>query len=105
MLKRRWKAWVGVAVSVAAIAWAMRGVEWSLVGPALADADWRLLALVFLLAPIVNVWVRAVRCSPFGATLSDSRERANDQSIPASASGGRTPFTNSISFNFGGTRK
>ena len=58
---KRWKAWVGIGVSVAAIAWAMRGVEWSLVGPALADADWRLLALVFLLAPIVNVWVRAVR--------------------------------------------
>lgn len=58
---KRWKAWVGVAVSAAAIAWAMRGVEWGLVGPALVDADWRLLGLVFLLAPIVNVGVRAVR--------------------------------------------
>ena len=58
---KRWKAWVGVAISAAAIWWAVRGVEWGLVGPALRNARWELLALVFLLAPVVNIGVRAVR--------------------------------------------
>ena len=58
---KRWKAWVGIAISAAAIWWAVRGVEWGLVGPALRGADWGLLALVFLLAPVVNIGVRAVR--------------------------------------------
>jgi len=57
----RWKTWVGIAISVAAIWWAMRGVEWGLVWPALRAADWRLLAAVFLLAPVINIGVRAVR--------------------------------------------
>jgi uncharacterized protein (TIRG00374 family) len=58
---KRWKAWVGIAISAAAIWWAARGVDWGLVGPALRGANWGLLALVFLLAPVVNVGVRAVR--------------------------------------------
>ena len=57
----RWKTWVGIVISAAAIWWAMRGVEWGLVWPALKAADWGLLAVVFALAPIVNVGVRAVR--------------------------------------------
>ena len=57
----RWKTWVGVLVSALAIWWAMRGVEWGLVWPALHAADWALLGLVFLLAPVINVGVRAVR--------------------------------------------
>src|SRR5688500_15523704 len=39
----------------------MRGVEWALVWPALRAADWWLLALVFVLTPVVNVGARAVR--------------------------------------------
>lgn len=58
---KRWKAWVGVGISAAAIWWAMRGVEWGLVWPALRDARWELLALVFVLAPAINIGVRAVR--------------------------------------------
>ncbi|CAN5890519.1 lysylphosphatidylglycerol synthase transmembrane domain-containing protein [soil metagenome] len=57
----RWKTWVGVAISAAAIWWAVRGVEWRLVGPALVAANWGLLAVVFVLAPIVNVGARAIR--------------------------------------------
>jgi uncharacterized protein (TIRG00374 family) len=57
----RWKTWVGILVSALAIWWAMRGVEWSLVWPALRAANWILLALVFVLAPVINVGVRAVR--------------------------------------------
>ena len=57
----RWKTWIGIAISVAAIWWAMRGVEWALVWPALAGADWGILAAVFALAPVVNVGVRALR--------------------------------------------
>ncbi|HEY7472508.1 MAG TPA: lysylphosphatidylglycerol synthase transmembrane domain-containing protein [Gemmatimonadota bacterium] len=57
----RWKTWVGIAISAAAIGWAVRGVEWGLVWPALAGADWGILAVVFALAPIVNVGVRALR--------------------------------------------
>ncbi|HEU4464247.1 MAG TPA: lysylphosphatidylglycerol synthase transmembrane domain-containing protein [Gemmatimonadota bacterium] len=57
----RWKTWVGILVSALAIWWAMRGVEWALVWPALRAADWTLLAVVFLLAPVVNVGVRAIR--------------------------------------------
>lgn len=57
----RWKTWVGILVSALAIWWAMRGVEWALVWPALRAADWALLALVFVLTPVINVGVRAVR--------------------------------------------
>ena len=60
-MMRRWKTWVGIGVSVAAVAWASRGVEWNAFRAALADADWRLLALVFALSPVVNVGIRAVR--------------------------------------------
>lgn len=60
-MKGRWKAWLGVAISVAAIAYAARGVEWGDVGTALAEADYVRLALVFALAPVVNVGIRAVR--------------------------------------------
>lgn len=58
---KRWKAWVGLAISIAAIAWAVRGVEWNAVGLALREADWALLALVFVLAPVINVGMRAIR--------------------------------------------
>jgi hypothetical protein len=57
----RWKTWIGLAISAAAIWWAVRGVEWDLVWPALARADWAILAVVFALSPVVNVGVRAVR--------------------------------------------
>lgn len=58
---KRWKTWVGVLISLVAIWYAARGVEWVEVGRSLAGADYRLLAVVFLVAPIVNVGVRAVR--------------------------------------------
>lgn len=58
---RNWKTWVGVAISALAIWWAVRGVEWGLVRPALRAADWRLLAVVLVLAPIINIGARAVR--------------------------------------------
>lgn len=57
----RWKTWVGIAISVAAIWWAMQGVEWTLVGEALREADYVLLGIVFVLAPIVNIGFRAIR--------------------------------------------
>lgn len=58
---KRWKTWFGVAISVLAIAWAMWGVEWSAVGSALRRADYRYLALAFLLAPPINIGFRALR--------------------------------------------
>lgn len=58
---KRWKTWVGVAISVIAIFYAARGVEWREVGEALAEARWGLLGLVFLAAPVVNVGMRAAR--------------------------------------------
>ena len=61
----KWKTWLGVAISVAAIAWAARGVEWSEVLPALADADPWLLALVFVISPFVNILIRAFRWKVF----------------------------------------
>jgi uncharacterized protein (TIRG00374 family) len=61
----KWKTWLGVAISVVAIAWAARGVEWSEVLPALADADPWLLALVFLISPFVNILIRALRWKVF----------------------------------------
>lgn len=61
----KWKTWLGVAISVAAIAWAARGVEWSEVLPALADADPWLLALVFVISPFVNILIRALRWKVF----------------------------------------
>lgn len=57
----RWKTWVGIAISLAAILWAVQGVEWGAVGEALQDADYGLLAAVFVLAPIVNIGIRAIR--------------------------------------------
>lgn len=57
----RWKTWVGIAISLAAIWWAVQGVEWSAVGTALRRADYGLLALVFVLAPIINIGARAIR--------------------------------------------
>lgn len=61
----KWKTWLGIAISVAAIAWAGRGVEWSEVLPALADADPWLLALVFVISPFVNILIRALRWKVF----------------------------------------
>ena len=61
----KWKTWLGVAVSIAAIAWAARGVEWSEVLPALADADPWLLALVFAASPLINILLRALRWKVF----------------------------------------
>lgn len=58
---RRWKTWLGLAISIAAIAWAVRGVEWSAVGRALREADYVLLGIVFVLAAAINVGMRAVR--------------------------------------------
>jgi hypothetical protein len=58
---KRWKTWVGIAVSGVAIWYAARGVQWGDVAPSLADADYGLLALVFVLAPIINVGMRALR--------------------------------------------
>lgn len=57
----RWKTWVGVGISVAAIWWAVQGVEWGAVWEALRRADYGLLAVVLVLAPIVNVGMRAIR--------------------------------------------
>lgn len=58
---KRWRTWVGIAVSLIAIVWAARGVDWRAFGAALAEAHWGLLLVVALLAPVVNVGVRAVR--------------------------------------------
>lgn len=58
---RKWRVWVGVAISAVAIWYAARGVEWGAVGGALARADYGLLALVLVLSPLVNVGVRALR--------------------------------------------
>ena len=58
---RRWRTWIGVAVSIVAIYWAARGVEWDAFRESLARADWLLLGVAFLLAPVVNVGIRAVR--------------------------------------------
>lgn len=58
---KRWKTWLGIAISIAAIWYAMRGVRWGLVWKALENADYRLLLLVLVLAPVVNVGMRAVR--------------------------------------------
>ncbi|MGH7558124.1 MAG: lysylphosphatidylglycerol synthase transmembrane domain-containing protein [Gemmatimonadota bacterium] len=61
----KWKTWLGIAVSITAIAIAVRGVEWSEVWPALARADRGILALIFVLSPIVNISVRALRWKIF----------------------------------------
>lgn len=61
----KWKTWLGIAISVAAIAWAAQGVEWGEVGPALARADRGLLVLIFILSPVLNISVRAVRWQVF----------------------------------------
>ena len=58
---KRWRTWIGLAISVAAIAWTARGVEWDAFAAALARADWALLAAVFVVVAIVNVGIRAVR--------------------------------------------
>ncbi len=60
MLKR-WKTWVGVLISAVAIWYAARGVDWGEVGTALAEADYLLLGAVFVLAPVVNIGMRALR--------------------------------------------
>lgn len=57
----RWKTWLGIAVSAAAVWYAARGVEWAEVGGALANADYRFLALVLVLTPAVNIAMRALR--------------------------------------------
>ncbi|MDX1623379.1 MAG: lysylphosphatidylglycerol synthase transmembrane domain-containing protein [Gemmatimonadota bacterium] len=56
-----WKTWVGIAISLAAIWWSVQGVDWSAVGTALRRADYGLLALVFVLAALINVGARAIR--------------------------------------------
>lgn len=61
----KWKTWLGITISIAAIAVAVRGVEWSEVWPALARADRGILALIFVLSPIVNISVRAIRWKIF----------------------------------------
>jgi uncharacterized protein (TIRG00374 family) len=58
---KKWRTWIGVAISLAAIVWAARGVDWPAFRASLADADWRLLAAAFVLAPVVNILIRAVR--------------------------------------------
>jgi uncharacterized protein (TIRG00374 family) len=58
---KRWRVWIGVAVSAVAIAWAARGVDWSAFAAALGEANWLLLGVVFLLSPIVNIVIRAIR--------------------------------------------
>lgn len=57
----RWKTWLGLAVSLAAIAWAVRGVEWGEVGEALAEADYAVLAVVFVMSAVVNIGTRGLR--------------------------------------------
>lgn len=61
----KWKTWLGIAISIAAIAWAARGVEWSEVWPALVRADRGILVLIFVLSPVVNISLRAIRWTVF----------------------------------------
>ncbi len=58
---KKWRTWIGVAISAAAIWWAARGVDWDAFRASLAAADWELLALAFILAPIVNIVIRGIR--------------------------------------------
>jgi uncharacterized protein (TIRG00374 family) len=53
--------WAGILISAAAIVWAARGVDWSGFVAALGRADWLLLAVVFVLSPVINIGFRAVR--------------------------------------------
>jgi len=52
--------WIGLAVSAVALYLAFRGLHWSEVGDALADANYGLLALALLLM-IASLYVRALR--------------------------------------------
>lgn len=57
----RWKTWIGIAASLLAILWAAYGVDWGLAGVALAEADRLLLAVVFVLTPVIYIGMRALR--------------------------------------------
>lgn len=60
MLKH-WKTWIGFAISLAAILYAVQGVDWGEVGRAMRGADVGLLAAVFFISPTINVGMRALR--------------------------------------------
>lgn len=60
MLKQ-WKTWIGFAISLAAILYAVQGVDWGQVGVAMRSADVGLLVVVFFMSPMINVGVRALR--------------------------------------------
>ncbi len=67
----RWKTWFGLLVSVVAVVYAVRGVAWSDVWTSLEGANYWLLLLVFLLSPVINIGMRAIRwrilLAPYGA--------------------------------------
>lgn len=60
-MMRSWKTWLGIAISVAALWYAMQGVDWHQAREALVQADRSLLFIVFIFTPLVNVVVRAFR--------------------------------------------
>ncbi len=60
-MHKQWKIWVGFAISVAAIVYVVRGVHWDEVGWSLRRADLGLLMFVFVVNPVINVVMRAIR--------------------------------------------
>jgi len=70
-MHKQWKIWVGFAISAAAIVYVVRGVHWDEVGWSLRRADLGLLAIVFVVNPILNVITRAIRwkilLKPYGS--------------------------------------
>lgn len=60
-MMRRWKTWIGILISLIAIVYATRGVEWDMAIEALRTADYWILGSVFLIAPIFNIGIRAIR--------------------------------------------
>ncbi len=61
----KWRHWIGVAISVACLWWALRGVSWGAVWSALRDARLGYLALAAVGAIVVGVLIRAWRWRVF----------------------------------------
>ncbi|MBW2414341.1 MAG: flippase-like domain-containing protein [Deltaproteobacteria bacterium] len=67
---RQLRIWLGLGITVAAIAWTVRGVDFSLVVQSLRTA--RLFPLVFVaIAQVLGLWVRALRWRHMTDSLTD----------------------------------